>query len=179
MPRRFLPRRPLGRTSFVATRIGQGDLADRSVPRERCVAVLPRALDAGSDVPLRSAREYPTLRLRRAIQHGKGALLLHILRERLGERAFWRGAAEFTARHADGTVTSADLQCAMAGAPGVDLASLFREWVHPYQRRPEDEGPPSPDIRHAPVESPARRGRAVVPLARIPPADFPAFSAGP
>jgi 1-deoxyxylulose-5-phosphate synthase len=44
---RFTPRRPLGRTGFVATRLGAGDLADRSVPRERCVATLRRALDTG------------------------------------------------------------------------------------------------------------------------------------
>ncbi len=46
-PPLFTPRRPLGRTGFVATRLGAGDLADRSVPKERCVAVLRRALDAG------------------------------------------------------------------------------------------------------------------------------------
>jgi aryl-alcohol dehydrogenase-like predicted oxidoreductase len=50
MAPRFQPRRPLGRTGFVATRLGQGDLADRAVPRERCVAVLRRALDAGVNV---------------------------------------------------------------------------------------------------------------------------------
>lgn len=44
---RFAPRRPLGRTGFVATRLGAGDLADRAVPKERCVQVLRRALDAG------------------------------------------------------------------------------------------------------------------------------------
>lgn len=46
MPR-FSPRRALGRTGFVATRIGIGDLADRSVPLEECVATLRRALDFG------------------------------------------------------------------------------------------------------------------------------------
>jgi aryl-alcohol dehydrogenase-like predicted oxidoreductase len=50
MPPRFRPRRPLGRTGFIATAVGQGDLADRDVPRERCVAVLRRALDAGVNV---------------------------------------------------------------------------------------------------------------------------------
>ncbi len=44
---RFTPRRPLGRTGFSVTRVGAGDLADRTVPKERCVAVLRRALDAG------------------------------------------------------------------------------------------------------------------------------------
>jgi aryl-alcohol dehydrogenase-like predicted oxidoreductase len=50
MPPRFSPRRPLGRTGFVATAIGQGDLADRSLPKDRCVATLRRALDAGVNV---------------------------------------------------------------------------------------------------------------------------------
>jgi diketogulonate reductase-like aldo/keto reductase len=44
---RFTPRRALGRTGFLATRVGAGDLADRTVAKERCVATLRRALDAG------------------------------------------------------------------------------------------------------------------------------------
>ncbi|GLH70421.1 hypothetical protein GETHPA_19540 [Geothrix rubra] len=47
---RFQPRRPLGRTGFLATRLGQGDLADRSVPKESCVGTLRRALEAGLNV---------------------------------------------------------------------------------------------------------------------------------
>jgi 1-deoxyxylulose-5-phosphate synthase len=43
----FAPRRELGRTGFRATRIGIGDLADRSVPIDTCVSTLRRALDAG------------------------------------------------------------------------------------------------------------------------------------
>jgi aryl-alcohol dehydrogenase-like predicted oxidoreductase len=46
----FAPRRPLGRTGFVASRLGIGDLADRAVPIEACVATLQRALDAGLNV---------------------------------------------------------------------------------------------------------------------------------
>lgn len=47
---RFQPRRSLGRTGFVATAVGQGDVADRSIPRDRCVAIVRRALDAGINV---------------------------------------------------------------------------------------------------------------------------------
>ncbi len=47
---RFTPRRALGRTGFIATQLGAGDLADRSVPLETCVATLRRALDAGLNV---------------------------------------------------------------------------------------------------------------------------------
>jgi aryl-alcohol dehydrogenase-like predicted oxidoreductase len=46
----FAPRRELGRTGFVATALGIGDLADRSMPLETCVATARRALDAGLNV---------------------------------------------------------------------------------------------------------------------------------
>jgi aryl-alcohol dehydrogenase-like predicted oxidoreductase len=46
----FTPRRELGRTGFVATQLGVGDLADRSLPIEQCVATLRRALDFGLNV---------------------------------------------------------------------------------------------------------------------------------
>ena len=42
-----VPRRPLGRTGFQAALLGIGDLADRSLPLETCVATLRRAIDAG------------------------------------------------------------------------------------------------------------------------------------
>ena len=44
---RFSPRRALGKTGFQVSRVGIGDLADRSVPIEQCVSTLRRALDAG------------------------------------------------------------------------------------------------------------------------------------
>jgi 1-deoxyxylulose-5-phosphate synthase len=47
---RFSPRRPLGRTGFIATALGIGDLADRSIPLADCAATLRRALDAGVNV---------------------------------------------------------------------------------------------------------------------------------
>src|SRR5512138_1872223 len=50
MAPRFRRNRALGRTGFRATALGAGDLADRSVPKERCVATLRRALDAGLNV---------------------------------------------------------------------------------------------------------------------------------
>ncbi|VTR90984.1 NADP-dependent oxidoreductase domain protein OS=Gemmatimonadetes bacterium KBS708 GN=J421_0712 PE=4 SV=1: Aldo_ket_red [Gemmata massiliana] len=49
-PAPFAPRRALGGTGFVATVLGIGDLADRNVPIETCVATVCRALDAGLNV---------------------------------------------------------------------------------------------------------------------------------
>jgi aryl-alcohol dehydrogenase-like predicted oxidoreductase len=44
------PLRPLGRTGFMASTLGIGDLADRSVPVEQCAATILRAVDAGLNV---------------------------------------------------------------------------------------------------------------------------------
>src|SRR5512140_2970234 len=46
----FEPRRALGRTQFLATQLGVGDVADRKVPLEKCVSTVRRALDAGLNV---------------------------------------------------------------------------------------------------------------------------------
>lgn len=46
----FPPRRELGRTAFRATQLGIGDLADRSIPIDQCVATVRRAMDAGLNV---------------------------------------------------------------------------------------------------------------------------------
>jgi aryl-alcohol dehydrogenase-like predicted oxidoreductase len=43
----FSPRRPLGKTGFIATALGIGDLADRRLPIEQCIATARRAIDAG------------------------------------------------------------------------------------------------------------------------------------
>jgi aryl-alcohol dehydrogenase-like predicted oxidoreductase len=43
----FNPRRELGRTGFRAAILGIGDVADRNVPIETCVATIRRAMDAG------------------------------------------------------------------------------------------------------------------------------------
>ena len=44
------PTRPLGRTGFLASAIGIGDLADRNVSIEQSAATIRRAVDAGSNV---------------------------------------------------------------------------------------------------------------------------------
>ena len=46
----FTPRRELGRTGFKASQLGIGDIADRGVPLEQCVATLRREMDAGLNV---------------------------------------------------------------------------------------------------------------------------------
>jgi aryl-alcohol dehydrogenase-like predicted oxidoreductase len=46
----FKPRRALGRTQFIATQLGIGDIADRKVPLGKCVDTVRRALDTRLNV---------------------------------------------------------------------------------------------------------------------------------
>ncbi len=88
------------------------------------------ARDAGFDKPLAWSGEYPSLRVRRAVQYSKGALFMAHLRQTLGEQAFWAGMRRYTRKNVGGIVVSQDLQGAMEHASGHDLSALFAQWVY-------------------------------------------------
>jgi aminopeptidase N len=60
----------------------------------------------------------------------KGAWVLHMLRRKLGEQAFFQGVREFYQTHAGGNATTDDFRHAMEAAGGMPLESFFREWVY-------------------------------------------------
>lgn len=66
----------------------------------------------------------------RALVYQKGALVLHELREHLGERAFWAGLRLYTRGHFGKSVRTADFQMAMEMAAHRNLAAFFNEWVY-------------------------------------------------
>ena len=90
---------------------------------------LAGAREKGYDKPLAWGGRWPDLGTRRAVQYGKGALFMAELRTALGEQAFWSGLRRYTRAHAGGTVTSTDLERAMAAASGQDVHALFDAWV--------------------------------------------------
>ena len=106
-----------------------------SAELDRARARVSRVRQEGWDRPLAFPGPYPSLGTRRAVQYSKGALFMDHLRTMLGDEAFWRGLKSYTATHAGGVVTSADLQRAMEEASGTDLAATFTAWVY---------GPPPP-----------------------------------
>jgi aminopeptidase N len=59
----------------------------------------------------------------------KGAWVLHMLRGRLGDDAFWAGIRAYYAAHMNGTATTEDFRGAMEEASGVDLEGFFRQWL--------------------------------------------------
>ena len=66
----------------------------------------------------------------RTVVYDKGAYVLHLLRELMGERAFWNGLRLFTQRHFAKSVVTEDFVAAMEEANGKSLKDFFAKWVY-------------------------------------------------
>lgn len=67
---------------------------------------------------------------RPATTYDKGGVVLHMLREQIGEEAFWKAVNLYLNRHKFGSVESTDLRKAMEEASGQDLGWFFDQWVY-------------------------------------------------
>jgi len=66
----------------------------------------------------------------RTLVYDKGAYVMHLLREEMGERAFWNGLRLFTRRHFGKSVVTSDFVAAMEEANGKSLKAFFAKWVY-------------------------------------------------
>jgi aminopeptidase N len=66
----------------------------------------------------------------RTLVYDKGAYVMHLLREEMGERAFWKGIRIFTRRYFGKSVVTADFKTAMEEANGKSLDRFFAKWVY-------------------------------------------------
>jgi len=60
----------------------------------------------------------------------KGAWVLHMLRSRLGDEAFFRGIRGYYQAHAGATASTEDLRTALENASRQDLRGFFQRWVY-------------------------------------------------
>jgi aminopeptidase N len=89
-----------------------------------------RVRDAGHDHALVYADwTHPTAADRTIVYH-KGAYVLHMLREQLGDEVFWRALRAYTRAFMGKSVGTVDFQQAMERASRVDLAAFFRRWIY-------------------------------------------------
>lgn len=71
----------------------------------------------------------------------KGRLVLHLLRDEIGDSAFWAALKSYTLSNTQQAVTTDTLRVAMEQASGKDLALFFRQWVF-------TAGVPEVTVRH-------------------------------
>src|SRR5215216_2351917 len=66
----------------------------------------------------------------RTLVYDKGAYVLHLLREEIGDSKFWNGLRIFTRRHFGKSVVTSDFVAAMEEANGKSLERFFAEHVY-------------------------------------------------
>jgi hypothetical protein len=69
------------------------------------------------------------MRAFRAVIYNKGAIALHMLRELVGDEAFFEGLRGFYGRQRFAKAGTADLRVAMEEASGRSLAAFFEQWI--------------------------------------------------
>jgi aminopeptidase N len=60
----------------------------------------------------------------------KGAWVLHMLRQRLGDGRFWAGIRAYYRRYKDASASTADFRQAMEQVAGEDLTPFFDQWLY-------------------------------------------------
>jgi aminopeptidase N len=65
-----------------------------------------------------------------ANSYQKGGWVLHMLRRKLGERAYWKGIRAYYAQYDGGNANTADLMTVMEKASGQKLGSFFKQWLY-------------------------------------------------
>jgi aminopeptidase N len=93
-----------------------------------------RVRDAGKDKSLVFPNWSNPTAEDRTLVYDKGAYVLHLLREELGERAFWDGLRRYTRNYFGKSVTTADFQATMERASGKNLQQFFSRWVYLSRR---------------------------------------------
>jgi aminopeptidase N len=66
----------------------------------------------------------------RRLVYDKGAYVTHLLRQEMGDQAFWKGLKEYTRKYWGKSVTTIDFQNAMEKSSRKDLSAFFNKWVY-------------------------------------------------
>ncbi len=78
----------------------------------------------------RTAGDTSKLFDRPSITYSKGGVVVHMLREQVGDANFWKGVNLYLTRHRFGSVETPDLMRAMEEVSGQKLDWFFDQWVY-------------------------------------------------
>ena len=107
---------------------------------------LKRAADTAFDyeqknrIPIHDLDTQDLFKLLNGNNYQKGAWVLHMLRSRLSDEAFFQGIRSYYQQHKNSVASSEDLRLALEKASGKDLQTFFRRWVY-------DSGHPQYDVQ--------------------------------
>jgi aminopeptidase N len=82
------------------------------------------------NAPIHDTETQDLMKLLNENNYEKGAWVLHMLRMRLGDDAFFRGLRNYYNKHATANATTEDLREALEQASGKNLREFFSRWVY-------------------------------------------------
>ena len=91
-------------------------------------------------IPIHDRDTQDLFKLLNGNNYQKGAWVLHMLRSRLGDEAFFQGIRSYYQQHKNSIASTEDLRLALEKASGKDLQTFFTRWVY-------DSGHPQYDVQ--------------------------------
>ncbi|RYU89249.1 M1 family peptidase [Mucilaginibacter terrigena] len=76
-----------------------------------------------------SAFKGPMINMLNDNAYQKGGWVLHMLRRKIGNEAFWKGVANYYKQYNGGNANTNDLRLIMEKAGGTDLKQFFNQWL--------------------------------------------------
>ena len=118
----------------LATYVADYLLKERSTPAEAREYRLKLLRDyatlvaPGEDFPLQDFRGR-TSKVEQAVGYGKGAMVFHVLRQKIGDQAFWAGLRRIARQEMGQRLGWADLEKHFAATSGQPLDDFFGQWT--------------------------------------------------
>ena len=83
-----------------------------------------------TNTPIHDTTTLDLMRLLNPNNYEKGAWVLHMLRRRIGDEAFFKGLRDYYNAHRDANATTEDLRRALEKSSGKNLKEFFARWVY-------------------------------------------------
>ncbi|HEY5838116.1 MAG TPA: M1 family aminopeptidase, partial [Pyrinomonadaceae bacterium] len=117
-------------TYFAALFIEKHDGEEAFREYLRDAAKVYFAYEQQRNAPIHDTQTQNLMQLLNPNNYEKGAWVLHMLRKRLGDEAFFRGLRNFYNAHASGNATTEDLRSALEKSSGKNLGTFFARWIY-------------------------------------------------
>ena len=88
------------------------------------------AFEKQRNAPIHDTETQDLMKLLNPNNYEKGAWVLHMLRERIGDGAFFKGLRDYYNAHRDANATTEDLRGALEKSSGKDLKQFFARWIY-------------------------------------------------
>ena len=117
-------------TYFAALFIEKHDGEEAFREYMRAAAQRYFAYEKQTNAPIHDTQTQDLMKLLNEDNYEKGAWVLHMLRKRLGDEAFFRGLRNFYNAHREGNATTEDLRSALERSSRKNLRTFFARWIY-------------------------------------------------